>query len=483
MKIKHLRIASIVLSIGMFASGMLFGGKAFANIAPNQVYAEEVDVTKNEVSSTLCSSNGALDSVNYAVELEYGVNGLMKFTPVATGVNRNGQSTYSGTISATFCLVTPDEDAFYTINLQNRFGEALSYSLYDARLNKVKSVSIQTGSDNAFNLKLRPNTLYYVVVSGSNKDLDQGYSVVKATKTLDDAGDSFKDAVEVELDQIHKQSIGMAGDVDYFKLTTPDVKAFYKFTGWSTSTDTAKFSIYNQNKKQVTTITAKEGQSSSVDVQLKRNTTYYIEVHGNTNTVGKYKFRLTCKEDDISDSRNGAMKLSVGNVIKGNAIQTSLDQDVYKVNTGKHTALCLKVNNNSKSNRVLAYVTDADGTIMKSAIYANAQQSAIFELTGLDKKSNYYIVVKGADGDAKYSVSAKLLQRNITYQTNEGKLAKGSPKTYIVSESKKLLTPTRSGYKFEGWYTNFRFLETSKVLSIPETATNDITLYAKWSAK
>ena len=478
------RKTSIALAVGAIAGCMMFG--TFTNIGTGRtmVHAEETAAAvKNEVTAMLCSSNGAIDSVNRAIELETGKDGVMTFTPVATGMNKNGKYLYSGTISATFCVVTPDENNFYKMSFQNRFGETLTYAIYDASLNKVTSFTITSGSNTDLTKKLNPNTLYYIIVSGSNKELNTGFSIVKINKIKDDAGDTAGKAKEVALDETCTGNLESEGDVDYFKVKTSDQKAFYRLTGWGVSTDSVKVSLYDKNNKLISSVSPKAGESVSSEIALKKNTSYYVEVHGGTKTTGKYKFRLTCKPDEVSDVRKGATKLEVGTPIKGNSIQTALDQDVYKINTGKHTALCLKVNNNSKSYKVVAYVTDADGTIVKSSTTVASQQSAVFELTKLDKKSNYYLVVKGVDGDAKYSVSAKTIKRSISYVVNDGKLGKGSPKSYIVSEKKKLVAPTRKGYTFDGWYTSASFYSTTKCTSVPETATTDLTLYAKWIKK
>ena len=67
---------------------------------------------------------------------------------------------------------------------------------------------------------------------------------------------------------------------------------------------------------------------------------------------------------------------------------------------------------------------------------------------------------------------------SITYvdggDTNE------NPATYAYGTTTTLLTPSKDGYNFIGWYTDDTFSE--KITYISSTTTGDITLYAKWEA-
>lgn len=104
-----------------------------------------------------------------------------------------------------------------------------------------------------------------------------------------------------------------------------------------------------------------------------------------------------------------------------------------------------------------------------------------------DEVNDYYEV---ADGTASYDMSLTFTPMTlstgnattsasytVTYNTNGGSSIAAASVTeggYIT-----LPAPTRSGYSFEGWYTNTGL--TTKATS-PYTPTADITLYAKWTA-
>ena len=69
----------------------------------------------------------------------------------------------------------------------------------------------------------------------------------------------------------------------------------------------------------------------------------------------------------------------------------------------------------------------------------------------------------------------------ITYNLNGGKNNKENPKEYNVESEFKLKNPTKTGYKFDGWYTDAKFTEKNSY--IIKGTTGNITLYAKWVIK
>ena len=67
----------------------------------------------------------------------------------------------------------------------------------------------------------------------------------------------------------------------------------------------------------------------------------------------------------------------------------------------------------------------------------------------------------------------------ITYELDSGANNTKNPNAYKDSSGKiDLYNPTKTGYNFEGWYTDKDFAV--KISAISEDSTGDITLYAKW---
>ena len=75
----------------------------------------------------------------------------------------------------------------------------------------------------------------------------------------------------------------------------------------------------------------------------------------------------------------------------------------------------------------------------------------------------------------------ELIPYKITYVLNGGTNNKENPNTYNVNMGKIYFEePTRSGYIFDGWYTDSAFK--NEVTRIDSGYGGDITLYAKWIA-
>lgn len=69
----------------------------------------------------------------------------------------------------------------------------------------------------------------------------------------------------------------------------------------------------------------------------------------------------------------------------------------------------------------------------------------------------------------------------ITYQLDGGKNAKGNPAEYTIETSDiRLKDPIKTGYTFEGWYTDAQY--TQKVSVISKGSIGDVTFYAKWKS-
>jgi uncharacterized repeat protein (TIGR02543 family) len=67
----------------------------------------------------------------------------------------------------------------------------------------------------------------------------------------------------------------------------------------------------------------------------------------------------------------------------------------------------------------------------------------------------------------------------ITYKTNGGTLSSKAVKSYDTKKAVTLVTPTKKGYTFAGWYADSKFK--TKVTSIKKGSTGNKTLYAKWT--
>ncbi len=88
-------------------------------------------------------------------------------------------------------------------------------------------------------------------------------------------------------------------------------------------------------------------------------------------------------------------------------------------------------------------------------------------------------IASGTTGNKTFYAKWTIINYNITYNLNGGTNPSSAPTTYNVSASLTLPTPTKTGYTFEGWYTESTF--TNLVTTINAGTTGNKTYYAKWS--
>ena len=139
------------------------------------------------------------------------------------------------------------------------------------------------------------------------------------------------------------------------------------------------------------------------------------------------------------------------------------------------------------------------GTSSVQATYGSAMPSATMpQKTGYNF-GGYYTAINGGgtkyynangssaknwDKTAATTLYAKwtIINYDITYNLDGGTNHANNPTSYTVESGEiTLQNPTKTGYTFEGWYTEAEF--TNKVTKIAAGSTGDKTFYAKWTEK
>ena len=87
---------------------------------------------------------------------------------------------------------------------------------------------------------------------------------------------------------------------------------------------------------------------------------------------------------------------------------------------------------------------------------------------------------KMPEGDVTYYAKWTAIEYTITYNLDGGTNVSGNPAQYTVETGKiTLLDPTKTGYRFDGWYTDDTY--STKVTEIAADSTGGVTLWAKWT--
>ncbi len=131
-----------------------------------------------------------------------------------------------------------------------------------------------------------------------------------------------------------------------------------------------------------------------------------------------------------------------------------------------------------KSMEAKVSITDSIGNIVGTSTVSDAGGSASTKSLELGVGDYFYVLVSGENG-ITYTLVTEPVTAKIDYQVNGGKLPKGSDDSFIVGLERKLDIPTRTGYVFEGWYTNSSLTGTA-LSDVSKTQIRDLTLYARW---
>jgi len=95
---------------------------------------------------------------------------------------------------------------------------------------------------------------------------------------------------------------------------------------------------------------------------------------------------------------------------------------------------------------------------------------------GLTRSGTYTVKASNYEGGAFIEKTFSIY--SISYHLNGGTNNTANPSVYSSTESISLLNPTRSGYRFSGWYAESSFK--TKVTGWNAGETGDKNLYAKW---
>lgn len=133
---------------------------------------------------------------------------------------------------------------------------------------------------------------------------------------------------------------------------------------------------------------------------------------------------------------------------------------------------------------VLTAAVGPVGAVNKAIVWSSsnkkvAKVSASGKITG-KKYGKATITATAADGSGVVAKCKVTVGYRIKYKLKGGKNNASNPKAYYKQKI-KLKNPTRTGYKFQGWYTDKNYKH--RIKTIPKSYKKNLTLYAKWKKK
>lgn len=128
---------------------------------------------------------------------------------------------------------------------------------------------------------------------------------------------------------------------------------------------------------------------------------------------------------------------------------------------------------------VIYYTTD--GTVPSPASTRSCRYSKPFQISYADKLMAIAVCDQQYDSEITADESCPALDYAIHYKLNGGENSADNPNSYKTTDKTiKLKNPTRTGYKFGGWYETKKF-NSSRIRKIESGSQGAICLYAKWT--
>lgn len=203
-------------------------------------------------------------------------------------------------------------------------------------------------------------------------------------------------------------TISTEGEEAWYKFTTPDKNAYYEVFA-STATKEKEFSLdlIDAEGGSVDSMSFGAEESGSMCYKLSKKATYYVQVCMNdTETSGKFNFKVASIGDDFEDTLETATALTIGKDVAGK-FEAAEDKD-YAMITTPDSAQIYEVtftNVDLEGGAEVALV-DADESPVESADAAKG--ATISFAVKLEKNSKYYLCMAPTDSSATGNYTVKV---------------------------------------------------------------------------
>ena len=202
---------------------------------------------------------------------------------------------------------------------------------------------------------------------------------------------------------------------------------------------------------------------------------FYTYMPGSVNGV-------VLKADDRSETIDG-IREQIGDFV---------GVDIYAINTMARSNVSAYMEHHACDGITYVYGSDLENSkkpyvdaAKAAGITSDAVSARDCLVCYIDQYDNLQWVEPNTDGAQKILGNLKTYcgyepqdgARRITYVLGGGRNSDGNPTACMPGERVSLKDPMRTGYRFEGWYTDAAF--SKRVTEVPDTG--DVKLYAKWT--
>ncbi len=391
----------------------------------------------NNVGKYILNVKRSADAAGPTAEEAYQINTDVTYT---TSFDGKSDSDY-------YVFTTASYDAYYHINYKYLSFDGYARSeIYDADSNQIAS-GTAFEKDFSYNVKLKPNTTYYVRFGG---DGSGNYEFNVQTKK-DTYPNTIEQASAVSFNTEYSTSFDGKEDADFVKITTLGQNAQYTveytkggFGGYVRS------EIYDSEFNQLATYNQYNG-SFNYSAHLEPNSTYYVRIYADG--VGNYKFKISANVDVDGDSKDEATELSTNQKYLS-SLEAKSDIDWFTFTLDAPANMLVSLWNESGENAMRFYVyTSRDSQVMYDSFISKND-------TGTDKKQldagTYYIKVYG-DSAGYYTLTlspcggghTEVIDKAVASSCTSTGLTEGKHCSVCNTVIKKQTVTNATGHKFK----------------------------------
>ena len=364
---------------------------------------------------------------------------------------------------------TPNQTGYTYLTFKNTgMNDRASITVYNIIDEKIASAEwIYRNNDVAKDLKLEPNSVYYIKIeggtSGSTYVLDLDFNA-------DEIPDTKEDAYSVECNKEYTWSMDGHDDYDYGTFvakTTGKHKFMLKNTGVDAAIDLNIYN-YDTDERLYSDGWIYKNTTDEVVLDLVNGQRYYFSISGNGGATGKYLLTINNQQVSSIKLSSTILKLSIGDSKQLNATIypagafdrsvtfASNDNEIASIdasgmvcarNPGKTTVTCTSNDGSRKMSTCdvivtpgkmnTPYVNRDNTTSSKISLSWNSVNNVSgYAIYAYDSKTKKYVQVKRVSNENTTTTITTVKENNKTKKLTAGKSYKFKVAGYIKVDGK-----------------------------------------------
>lgn len=327
---------------------------------------------------------------------------------------------------------TSADRSFYSIYVKNlSYKGLIRFYLMNSDMETVARKDWTIASDGAqWNMKLKPSSTYYLLAD-CLKASEPGNFKFVVSESKDAVGDVETESTELALNGVVNGSIDGENDSDYYTFkTAKNANTYYTLTYKNISVE-GSTDIYLSDatgEKVWQGRFAAKNDTRTVNMKLKSDMTYYVQVTGSSWTSADYKISTAIREDLQGDSEETPVWLSKDKMVDA-AIDGEGDQDYFRFTAPSAGRYIFYTQGKGEKGVDVKVINDKGEELYKNAYYKDEYTNKVFTL---ERGQTVYIVAEGSEV-SPYRLKVEKYSKPGKVKSAKAKKVKNKTRTYKVS--------------------------------------------------